>query len=299
MLIRIGNGLYFITISIFILTLFILCFILKDCHSKTQKRVLLIISFVNFAFHFLKILFPPYSSFIVTGAANTWPYSIANITIENVCALNSLLLPFALLSKKQWFKDSAFILAIIGGIAALVYPVDLFNINFPLFEFSRYYFCHYVLVIIPVLSLLLGLHKFSFKSFWVLPIFFFVEESVILLNNYLLMEIGVYPLREDFLNYEWNNTSFLYGPYFDNSNASLGFIDALVPSFMKKVPEGFTYYSSVIGNNYNYGGQEKYWPLLWMICPLIVYGYPLSFIVSFGLDYPGFKTICKKVKAHV
>ncbi len=299
MYIRVGNALYFSTIAVTLLILFLLWYLLKDSSARKCKTILLSIAFANFAVHFLKLLFPPYSAAIVSGAANTWPYSITNITFENICAVNTILLPFAILSKKQWFTDSVLLLSIVGGIAAIVYPVDMFTSGLPLLEVLRFYFCHMILIIVPTLVLSLKLHKYDFKSFWKLPLFFFAEEAGILLNNYLLMEIGVYPQREDFLVYEWHNTSFIYGPYFDaTGKEELGFLSKLVPNFMKTIPNGFTYYSSKLGDNYDFGGQTKYWPLLWMICPLAVYGYPLSFGISCALDSKGLISLFKRGTSH-
>lgn len=286
----IGDSSYLLSIFLLVVSLFCMWYILKGLEKEKIKKVLIILAFANFALHFLKILIPPYSS-ILFDKPNTWPYSIANLTFENICAVNTIFLPFALISKKQWFRDGVLCLSCIGGLLAILLPIDMITYTSTyILEIIRYYLCHYFLFIIPFLILVFKVYRLDFNSFWKVPLYFILVEFIILLNNYLLMEIGVLRFREEFLEFEWKNSAMIYGPYIDGVDPiHIAFLDAVVPSFMKTVPEGFPAYNE-------FAGQIKYWPVLWMIGPLLVYVYPISFVLFSLIDKKGFQEFISKVK---
>jgi len=271
---------YVITVVVMFVLLIVMWAVLKDRKDSTKKTVLLVLAWLNFALHFLKILLPKYYG--------NWPYSLFNLSFDNLCSVNTMLLPFAMLSKKQGFKDCVFMMSFVGGLGAVFYAHDMFNATIYIVEGFRYYFCHYCLFLLPLVALLIHVYKPSFKSFWKLPLFVLFEMAIIFFNNAWLSEIGLLKMRVNLTDRDYVNSAFVYGPYFYRNEEVLGFIDIFVPKFFKTIPEGFTYYDTLRGF-YDNGGLTHYWPVAWAICPLIVYVYPLSFLIYMGLDFKGFK----------
>ena len=70
----------------------VLYFVLRGRTARTQNIVLFVLLAANFALHFLKLLFPPYSTDDPADALQT-------ITPENVCAINTMIFPFFFLKK--------------------------------------------------------------------------------------------------------------------------------------------------------------------------------------------------------
>lgn len=291
-----GLALYF-TILIFLLVFaIILLTIFKDQQSKITRRFLIILAFINFALHFLKILLPPYSDVFALGVSNNFPYSLYNLSFDNICSVNTILLPFALLSKKQGFKDSVLALSFVGGLLAILYPYDFLYQNVFVVDAIRYYICHFILLIVPLFAIILKVHKVSYKSFYKIPLFLIFEMAIILFNNSFLSEIGLLNMRSDIAAKDYFNTAFVYGPYFGKEDTILKFLDIFVPKFLKTVPQGFTYFDTLRGF-YDNGGVIKYWPILWAIGPIIIYVLPLSFIILGSLDFKNLKNDLKKTKS--
>ncbi|MGI6378000.1 MAG: hypothetical protein ACOX0I_02935 [Bacilli bacterium] len=288
-----GTAHYVLTLALIPISLLLTWYLFKGKEAKVQKRFLLILAFINFALHFLKILIPPYSSLIFVDADNTFPYSLASLGASNFCALNTLLLPFALLSKKQGFRDSVLILAFVGGLMAVVYPVDHFDQTLFVIDIFRYYICHLSLMLVPILSLIFGTFSLSYKSWWKVPGFVLLEMCVIFFNAAFLSEIGLLPLRSYIEVSDYGNEAFVYGPYFHRHGEILPYLDIFVPEFLKRVPKGFLYYDNLRGF-YDNADKLHYWPIIWAIGPIVIYGFPLSFLLFFALDHKNFKKAIKK-----
>ena len=64
-----------------------LYFLLRHRSARTQNAVLFALLAINFALHFLKLLFPPYSTAEPEDA-------LQKITAENICAINTMIFPF-------------------------------------------------------------------------------------------------------------------------------------------------------------------------------------------------------------
>ena len=64
----------------------ILYFILRRRSARVQSIVLFCLLALNFALHFLKLLFPPYCD-------ESYDVAMQKITAENVCAINTMIFP--------------------------------------------------------------------------------------------------------------------------------------------------------------------------------------------------------------
>lgn len=247
MVIKLFDKTYFLVLIIcFILTL-ILYFILRNKNKKIQMNTLIILSFSNFLLHFLKLLHPSY---------NNYPYVLSTISLENVCAVNTVLTPFILLSENDKLKDYLCLLGSLGGLFALFYPDQLLNYNNIYFEIFRFYYDHFILFLVPFLLLILKLHKLNLKRLIYYPITFLKVEILILINEIILIATKVLDCNlYDFFNKNYRNSAFIFGIQEGYKNLTIP-LTFLTPKFLLINP---------------YMNNDSYLPIIWLIIPSFMY----------------------------
>lgn len=259
-----------------------LYFLLKNRSSKCQNAVLFSFLALGFVLHFLKIYIPPYSVDEARMLRDSW--------FSNICAANIALFPFLFFSKKNTVKDYMFYIGLISGLIAFVYPqepmakVDQMSEQL---DILRFYYHHWMLLGIPLLRVLLGHHKLSYKRIWVAPTGLLALMLFVMLNQIFQSELGFVPLRsaDEFFAIGYKNSSYIWGP---GENDAIGsFLATFTPDFFKTVPVG------------EFAGQEKYWPWFWLIVPAFVLVIPLSFLVCMIFDGKHFWSDVKTVKNKI
>ena len=259
-----------------------LYFLLKNRSVKCQNTVLFLFLAVGFLLHFLKVYIPPYSVDEARMLRDSW--------FVNICAANIALFPFLFFSKKDAVKDYMFYVGVISGLIAIVYPQEPMAKVDQMAEqldILRFYYHHWMLLGIPLLRVLLGHHKLSYKRVWVAPTGLLVLMLFIILNQIFQAELGFIPLRSDeaFFEIGYKNTSYIWGP---GENDAIGsFLAIFTPEFFKTVPVG------------PFAGQEKYWPWFWLIVPVFVLVIPLSFLLCMIFDGKGFWKDVKHIKQKI
>ena len=280
MLVRMFNFWYFFWIVISVGAIVGLYFLLRNRSEKTKKIVLGSLLFLALLVHFLKLLIPPYSINETARLRDSW--------FINICGANIFFFPFLFLTKNKYIKDYMFYIGLLGGGLALLYPTEALNktIENPyVLEVVRFYFHHLTLFAVPLLMVLLGLHRPSYKRVLSCPIGVLLLMLFIMLNQVLQSELGFVPLRDaDFLGIGYQNTSFIWGPGEDALAKPFAF---LCPKIFKTVPVG------------EFKGQEKYWPWFWIIVPVFVYLTIISFGLCMIFDFKNFKNDFIKFKNKV
>ena len=230
------------------------------------------ILFFNLALHFLKLTFPPYSTDCAFAAREVW--------FINVCATSVLFFPFIFISKSKVAKDYMVFLGIISGFLAMLYPTEAINKSLLTLDLWRFYVCHIILIAVPLLTVLLGLHKLDVKRIWKTPLCVMAMLLFIICNQVLQSELGIINLRnDDMFNVNFTNPSLIWGPTDDVAVI----FSWLTPSFMKTIPFG------------TYAGQEKFWPFFWMVPGVIVYFILVPLILCFILDFKNTKDTFKSL----
>lgn len=275
-MVKLFNFWYFFFIIFSAIIVVGLYFILKNKSEKTKKIVLLSILFFNLALHFLKLLFPPYSTNGDKAMHDVW--------FVNICATSVLLFPFLFLSKSKTAKDYMVFLGIISGFLALFYPTEAINKNVATFDLWRFYICHIIIFAVPLLTVLLKLHKLDIKRIWKMPICVSAMLLFIICNQVLQSELGIISLRnDDIFNVNFANPSLIWGP----TDGVAVLFSWLTPDFMKTIPWG------------EYAGQPKYWPFFWLLPGVIFYFILIPLILCFILDFKdtvaSFRTIFRRV----
>ncbi|MBE7067820.1 MAG: hypothetical protein E7381_00820 [Clostridiales bacterium] len=263
------NFWYFFWIVFFTGVFFGLYFLLRNKSEKTKKAVLFSILLAMLALHFLKCLFPPYS----TDTDRLY----RDIFFINICAANIFLFPFFFLSKNDAVKDYMFYIGVISGVLSMLLPLEPMKKSDQAGEWLdiiRFYVHHAFLWIVPLLMVTLKLHKLDYRRVWKVPGCLLLVMLFIMINQIFQSELGFVPLRDDnFLDPNYKNSSYIWG-----ADDEIGeFFAIFCPKLFKTVPVG------------EFAGQTKYWPLVWLIVPAYLLLTPIVFGISLIFDYKAFK----------
>ena len=270
---------YFVSIILCVGMVVGLYFILRNKSQKIQKIVLWSFLFFGLVLHFLKPLFPPYSTDINRMYRDSW--------FINICGANIALFPIFFLCKDKRLKDYMFYVGLLSGIAATLLPlepIEKVNQAAEWIDIVRFYYHHTILWAIPLLMVVFKLHTLDYKRLLWTPTIFLGVLLFIMLNQVLQSELGFIALRnDDFFNINYKNTSMIWAPKGGIGN----FLSWFCPNIFKTVPVG------------EYAGQAKYWPWFWLIVPSFVLITPLSFGLCMIFDHKQFATDCKNLKTKI
>lgn len=266
--VKIGNIWYFFFI---ILTAGItvgLYFLLKKRSLKTKKIVLFSILMFNLVLHFLKAFIPPYSLDPNRAARDLW--------FINICAVSVASFPFIFICKSKTAKDFMFYLGLISGFLALAYPTEALG-NVYVLDTLRFYLCHMIIFIVPLLMILLKVHTLDYRRIWRIPFCMMLVFLGIICNQVLQSELGFVGLRgDDMLGIGYKNSSLIWGPGSEADGLAKIF-SWLTPKFMTKVPFGA------------YAGQTKYWPFFWILPATFFYFWIIPFFLCLPWEFKHFK----------
>lgn len=254
-----------------------LYFLLRRRSSFTQKAVLFSFLAIGLLLHFLKVYIPPYSVDEARMLRDSW--------FVNICAANIALFPFLFFSKNDRIKDYMFYIGVLSGLIALFYPQEPLAKSNQLGEqldIIRFYYHHWMVLAVPLLMVLFGHHKLSYKRVLSAPTGLLLLMLFIMLNQIFQSELGFVPLRDqnDFFGIGYKNSSYIWGP---GTNDAIGdFLAIFTPKFFRTIPVG------------EFAGQTKYWPWFWLIVPVYVLVTPLSILIALVFDH---KSLAADVKA--
>lgn len=276
MIIAMFNGWYFFWLLLAGGSILGLYFWLRNKSTTTQKAVLFSLLALGFLFHFLKVYIPPYS----VDEARKW----RDAWFVNICGANIALFPFFFFSKNKHIKDYMFYIGVLSGLIALFYPQEPLaktNQAAEMLDIIRFYYHHWMLLAVPLLSVLFKHHELSYKRILCAPTGLLLLMLFIMLNQIFQAELGYIPLRsDDMFHINFKNTSYIWGP---GKNDAIGqFLAIFCPKFFTRIPVG------------QYAGQEKYWPWFWMIFPAYILVTPLSFGLCMIFDHKHFKEDVKE-----
>ena len=276
MIMEMGNIYYIFSLVILFAIPTILYFILRNRSEKTIKYTLLGMAIFNFLLHFLKILHPSYLAEL--------EHSLIRMTVENICALTTVVLPFAMLCKNKTIKGYFYLIGLLGGLMAVIFTTEPKGHLIYEFNSMRYYVCHYILFAVPILAVTLKEFEPDFKSSIWMPLMFFGGQTIILLNELFLHTVGlVNHTIESFLSGDFRNAAFVFGP-----NTEFKWI---VDKFSFLVPEIFT--KNIFGIE---GVGDFYWPVVWLLVPVVLFFPLFYFLITLPFTYGDVKEFVSDIK---
>ena len=166
-----------------------LYFLLRRRSVFTQKAVLFSLLALGLLLHFLKVYIPPYSVDEARMLRDSW--------FVNICGANIALFPFLFFSKNDKVKDYMFYIGVLSGLIALFYPqepLDKSNQLGEQLDIVRFYYHHWMVLAVPLLMVLLGHHKLSYKRVISAPTGLLLLMLFIMLNQIFQSELGFIPL---------------------------------------------------------------------------------------------------------
>ena len=271
------NGFYFLFIIIAIIICLSLYFILRNKTKKTKYIILLVIAFLNLGLHFAKLMFSPYKEDL--------PYSIRKVTGENICAFTTIVIPFILLFRKgEIIKNYFFFISFFGGLGALLVPTEALG-KYPFtFDIIRFYLCHTVLLIIPILLSALDLFRPNLKVLIYMPLMFIIVETLIFLNEFILYKVGY--ISQDltsFFSANERNSSLIFGPIKEMKSFEFIF-RVFVPDIFK-----INFFNFPVDGTF-------YMPVIWLIIPAYIYISLGYFVICLIFNNKETRIILKKEK---
>lgn len=255
-----------------------LYFLLRHKSAKTQKIVLFSILVFALVLHFLKFLYPPYSTDNARMLRDSW--------FVNISGANIALFPFMFLSKDKKAKDYMFYIGLISGVASILFPLEPMqkaNQSAEWIDIVRFYVHHNIIWSVPFLMVIFKLHTLSYKRVIFVPVYLLLNMSFVMINQLLQSELGFISLRgDDMFHITYKNSSMIWGP----TGAFGQFLGAFCPKVFKTIPVG------------EFAGQTKYWPLLWLLFPAFILVTPVVFLISLIFDYKNFAIDIKKLNSY-
>ena len=269
------NFYYFLYIVFALGLLFGLYFLLRNKSKKTSGIVLFGLLLSSFILHFLKL---------ASGYYQDWmPWAIITVTPENLCAVSVLVFPWFFISKKKILKDYMFYAGVLSGFCATLYPMGAVNLNAFEFETVRFYYCHILIWVAPLLMVLLKLHTLDYKRIVKIPFLIYMALGVILVNEVVITGAGFVNMNYLY-DSEVRNASFIFGPV-----AEVGVLGKLFTALTPKL-----FMTAPVGGN---AGSVYYWPIIWMVIPIFVYFCVFAVLLALPFEYRNIKKDVIALKA--
>ena len=255
-----------------------LYFLFRNKSQKSKKILIASLLFFNLALHWLRLLFPPYAGNTDKILENAW--------FINICAVSVFTFPFIFLSKSETAKDWMFYIGVISGFLAVLYPTEALDKSIALFDVWRFYICHIIIFIAPLLTVLLKVHKLNYHNVWKMPFCMLAVMLFIMCNQVLQSELGIIGMRGDDILKKgcgYRNTSLIWGP----TDGLAVIFTWLTPDFMKTVPYGA------------FVGQEKFWPFFYLIPGCFLYFIAIPFLLCLIWERKHMKEDFIKIKSYL
>ena len=266
--VRYGNLFYMFYIIVALIITLIVVKYLKPKSERFRFWFLFGILMSALIVHFLKIFIYPYT---------TLDFVYRKVSLENICAVSTIIFPFIYFTKNKVLKDYMIMVGLASGFLTFLFPIDAVSPMFdgePLhvknafsLEVIRFYYAHFALFLVPFLMMHFKMHQISIKRSLMMPAMLLIVLLIIYINELVLTAIGWVP-KENLYNPEKRNPSLIFG-FKDSVTGISVLMTMFVPAFFTVGP---------------ISGEAFYWPVIWMIIPVYVYGMMIALTFCYIYD---------------
>ena len=252
--VQLGNFWYFLAIFLLFGVTALSMWLCHRFGKKFAYWYIAIILWANFALHFCKQFLPNYYT--------RWPDSLSDSFFPNLCAVLISISPFVFHWGNKYLKDYMYYLGIISGVAVYFVPTGAMRMDIPdmeyVFETTRFYLCHWPLVVCGLLMVEQGFHKLDWKRLWAMPIMYCGILALICLHVIVcgpLLKLQGFPhewVGENGILYrapigvEYSNQSMQFGPQLGVDKIFGWAYPYLIPFLMTYKVDGTLYFTPVI-----------------------------------------------------
>lgn len=209
-----------------------LCWWLKRKETGFQRRFVYQLILANFVLHFV-------GPWLVQDTLEGWLFRISFI---NTCAVLVFISPFVYWQEDKFLKPGWLYMCVIGALGLIVFPEYAIGYNPFSLNILRLFVQHAILLWIPMLMLVLGHYRISYRDLWAVGVCYVLILMVVVANDAILESLGiVHSMR-------WWNGAFQWHP-----GTLHGMVQLIVPDWMMHTP---------FGPN---AGDFVYWPVLYML----------------------------------
>lgn len=192
---------HFVVLALIIGASVAICLVAKKKDKAWQDKMFKIIAWVLLALEIVRMIYRTISCVCYNKylPAERNPYDWAEIISFALCSMITYFTIVTLLINKQKWNDFAydaiFVIALLGGGAALIYP-DMLNTHYPIYHITsvQTLITHGIIVCLPFLLLATGRIKLNIKNCWkplvVMVVFAAIARimSVATDNNFMYMD---------------------------------------------------------------------------------------------------------------
>ena len=251
---------HWLYLAIIALLFFIFDQLLALLNNKTQHRILFVLTLVNVGVHFAKALTKDYVSDNIM---------YFNMTLTNLCAVNTVLYPLVMLTKNKLITNFFQFMGVASGIMAMVFIYEYDGVRPLDIDLVRYFLTHFILMFVSFELVRTNFVKYNYRNSIFFGIIFLLEQGIIYYDALLCKKYGLI----DYITI--CNQSFIFGV----NQESMNFFNLL--SWM--IPDRF-YQDGVVT------------PVLWQVGPAF-YATIIIFLISIlFVDREGFQKDIKKIK---
>ena len=201
LILRPFNGVFLGLCAAFAVVFLILSLIMRRCSDKTRRWTLAaLMLFTLVVYTWYKIMLSMDTDYsVITAEAGKGAFTWWGELPIQLCNINMLLIPVALLTKKRALMGFSFFMGTLGAAMALAMPgigFDQYSILLP--RMIGYFFTHFMVFFGSIALASFGIYRPRYRDLpWVL-LSILVLSFIIFLFNMLLIRTGLHPYANYF-----------------------------------------------------------------------------------------------------
>ncbi len=190
------NLVYFLWILAAILLYILIYFAFRNKSDKFKYWFLFSWTIIAWIIHFARWWFDP-------------DMRLYEMFLKDLCGFSTLVYPFFMLAKNKIFKEYMFFVGGFFALHSLLFPNNIFGDPILHYNTIRFFFAHFILVGIPLLMVLWGMHTPRLQSIPYMMLFVLIGAMYNFTLSAFFYEVGLTYTHVNFMGL-WANTDGVY-----------------------------------------------------------------------------------------